>query len=250
MKKGDEKVEAELLGMKERSRAFEALACQADLVIPTIICCDSRVVLPDTLQVIGGKKVLFIPIPTIGSGAPSRSRLRGVISEIRGWGVEPEKIRLLVTQHGDTQEVGGEADHITCGLRKFFDANKVALAKLQRLLLPWSVKYKDDHEDNTLAPDRLSLEVLRREAPAVMSLVDKLYEASGEDSASRIPRRLLIRAAYRNTDFNLEGNEIGVFMRMREYLADAEYADIKKTCRVGIAKYDHQKYEYGHLGLG
>lgn len=244
-KKTTEIIKNELLGMKERLRSFEVLACQADLVVLTIVCCDSRVVLPDTLQTIqtaeGTKQVLFIPIPTIGSGAPSRSRLRGVLSQIRSWGVDPEKIRLLVTQHGDTQEVEGEHDHITCGLRKFFDTNKKELKRLRRQLIPWSVAYKRTHQDRSLAPDRLSLEILRREAPAIMNLVDRLYEASGKDSATRIPRRLLIRSAYRNSDFDLEENEIGVFERLQEYLQDPEYSDITGTCQIGIAKYDHQK---------
>jgi hypothetical protein len=60
----------DLQEMKKRIAEYKALALQADRVVITIICCDSREVLPEKLVAVrkkngGAEKVLFITIPTI-----------------------------------------------------------------------------------------------------------------------------------------------------------------------------------------
>lgn len=242
----------DLVEVKKRIAAFKERARQADRVVITIICCDSRVVFPENLVEIPTatdktEKVLFIPVPTIGSGAPSRSRMRGILHEvIAHWGVAAEKVSILVTQHGDTHEVSvqhDETDHaISCGLRKVLLQNSEALNELGSKLLAWSYRYKAEHRDVTLAPDRLPLEVIRTEAPAVMALVDTIHETSGPEGA-RLPRRLIIRAAYRNHHSNLVLNEESVVAKIYEYLlADIEKPDFVHHA-VGYAAYNHQSKE-------
>lgn len=55
-----------------------------------------------------------------------------------------------------------------------------------------------------------------------------------------MPRRLLIRAAYRNGSFDIHGNELESMDKVAEYIADEENKDIFQTCAVGAAYYDHQ----------
>lgn len=233
-------VRLDLTEMHTRIDAYKERARQADRVVITIVCCDSRVALPEGLVTIKKQdgtteKVLFITLPTIGSGAPSSSRLRGIQRVIeQDWGVKPEKLSFLVTQHGDSHEVAAqhdESDHaITCGLRKVLLQNSAALGKLSRRLADWTYGYKMRNRDMTLAPDRLSLEVLRQEAPKIMELVDAIYESSGP-VGSRLPRRLIIRAAYRNSHSNMALNEGKVVAKVHEYLLNT----LTQSARDGVA---------------
>ena len=81
----------DLKEMSARIEAYKERARQADRVVITIVCCDSRVVLPEELVTVQKEddtteQVLFITLPTIGSGAPSRSRLRGIQAELeKNW---------------------------------------------------------------------------------------------------------------------------------------------------------------------
>lgn len=246
----EELLSIDLEHINKRIEDFREKARQADRVVITIICCDSRVVLPEELVTIqtnhGIETVLFIPVPTIGSGAPSRSRLRSIYQQLtETWHVNPLKIAFLSTQHGDSREIAEHQDgviddtHISCGLRKFFKQEMRALASLRQLLIAWSYRYKAEQGDKTLAPDRMPLQMLRIQVPHIMAEVDRLHEATGH-LGQRIPRRLLIRAAYRNNHSDLELNEFNVFERILSYLQDDEYATDRVGFQVGHASYDHQ----------
>ena len=241
----------DLKEMSTRIEAYKERARQADRVVITIVCCDSRVVLPEELVTVQKEddtteQVLFITLPTIGSGAPSRSRLRGIQAELeKNWGVAPEKISFLVTQHGDSHEVAvqhDESDHaVTCGLRKVLLQNSEALGTLSRWLAAWTYEYKMKHTDQTLAPDRMSLELLSQEAPQIMQLVDSIHMASGPEGA-RLPRRLIIRAAYRNSHSNMALNEEIIAGRIHEYLLNQlpQTTGEQPEYPVAHAAYNHQ----------
>jgi hypothetical protein len=241
--------------MKSRIAEYKERARQADRVVITVVCCDSRVVLPEKLVTINKKdgsteRVLFITVPTIGSGAPSKSRLRGIQQQIeKDWGVAAEKVSFLVTQHGDAHEVSAqhdETDHaITCGLRKVLLNNNAALGKLSEWLASWTQEYKMKNRDFTLAPDRMTLDQLRQEAPEIMALVDEIHESSGAVGA-RLPRRLIIRAAYRNHHSNMALNEASVVAKVHEYVISEQQrkaAETNALYPVGYAAYNHQTKE-------
>lgn len=245
--------------MKTRIAEYKERARMADRVVITIICCDSRVVLPEKLVSVpkkngGTEQVLFITIPTIGSGAPSKSRLRGILQQLEeNWGVAPEKISFLVTQHGDSHEVAAqhdEADHaITCGLRKVLLQNSAEMTQLSNWLAAWTYQYKMINHDPTLAPDRLDLAVLRAQAPEIMQLVDAIHEGSGPAGA-RLPRRLIIRVAYRNHHSNMALNEASVVAKVQEFVlshtqrhVEPEEAEQQPTYPIGYAAYNHQTKE-------
>jgi hypothetical protein len=246
-----ELIELDLPQLKNRIEAFRQRALEADRVVITIICCDSRVVMPEQLVEVqtgkGSEQVLFIPVPTIGSGAPSRSRLRSVYQQVtEGWQVDPKKVAFLMTQHGDSQEINDldagipDVTHISCGLRKFFNQESRALSRLRQLLIAWSFRFKAEKGDKTLAPDRMTLAQLRSEVPHIMAEVDRLHQATGK-LGLRVPRRLLIRAAYRNNHSDLELNEFNVFEKVMSYLQDPEYASSRSDLKAGHATYDHQQ---------
>lgn len=252
-----ELLELDLKEIKSRINAYKDRARVADRVVIIIICCDSRVVLPEELVTVqkpqGSEQVLFITVPTIGSGAPSRSRLRGIFQQItQEWQVDPRKVAFLVTQHGDSQEISDlheleqDTSLISCGLRKFYLQEQKSLSHLRQLLVAWTYKYKAEQGDPTLAPDRMSLSELRTLVPGIMKEVDKIHERTGK-AGFRIPRRLIIRAAYRNSHSDLELNEFSVFDKVAGYLQDPEYARYRADIFIGHASYDHQ-HKSLHLG--
>lgn len=233
--KTEQQILTDIPGMKERVEEYKNVVRQADLCIVTFICSDSRVSLPQELVEIpmtDGQKVraAFIGVPTIGGGLPSRSRVRGVISELGAWGVKPERLRMLVTQHGDTNEID-HGDGLSCGLRKFLYQNKEELLAIRSLLLPWSDSHKRKTGDITKAPDRCELSVLSRECPDILEKMYLLAEKTG------VPTRLILRAAYRNGDFSIGENGEIVRRGISQYLMDREYKEILTTCEVGLAEF-------------
>jgi len=260
-------IEQDLEDVVSRMRQYKQLATQADEVIITIICCDSRVVLPQSLVTVpdansshGVKKVLFVPFPTIGGGAPSRSRFKLVKDELLKWVKDPSKLKVLVTQHGDTAELShlgltqnNDSVRISCGLRKVFNSYLAQFLVLKSHLETWVDSQNKSLNHQTFVPDRCGLAELGALCPDIMLEVNKLHEASGP-IGQRIPKRLIIRTAYRDASPNLEGNEEAVARRMRTILTESEHQDIYPYCSVYMANYDHQKKElifnnhYSRLG--
>ncbi len=205
-------------------------AREADFAVVTIACCDSRQALPENLVTTNisirqgeeptAKKVLFVTITTIGGGAPSRSRLREVVKQLQNeWGVDPHKIKILVTQHGDDEETQhalevGESDpkHITCGLRKFFHQHETELSHIGAALHMLANQIKINTEVTTWAPDRVELDELRKLCnlntnPIIKYLFYFIEEYfATQEAGTRLPLRLMIRAAYRNGNPGIQHN--------------------------------------------
>lgn len=230
-------------GISKRINEYIHELRTADMVVITLACSDSRVVLPSKQVLVPMKNgiqkhVMFMGIPTIGGGSPSRSRLRGIIKTLKAWGIAKDRINILVTQHGDTSEISAAlaktSGHISCGLRTFFNQHKNELEDIRELLITWSRQYKRKVNDTRAAPDRLPLEIIAHECPEVMRLINTLHDNTG------MPRRLLLRAAYRNGSFDIHGNELEIMDKVAEYIADEENKDIFPTCAIGAAYYDHQ----------
>ncbi len=241
-------ITSDISSLPERVRQYRKNAREADEVVITITCCDSRVVLPTDLVVLkdasypdGEKRVLFVALPTIGSGAPSKSRLRGVFAQLEKWGVPDENIRILVTQHGDTEEVARSLagkrspDHITCGLRKVFSTLAEELTHIRSQLILWVEPHRQQLQNKRFAPDRVALKYLYDECPEIMRLIDDLHQKT------QLPHRLIVRICWRNSDFDLEGNEASVVQRLYVHLGSEEFAHLYPTCRVSVADYDHQQ---------
>ncbi len=254
-------LEHDLKNMRTRIEQYKQLALTADMVVISLVCSDSRVVLPPELVNIKMEngsisKTLFMGVPTIGGGYPSQSRLRGVIRILEEWGVDKKKLRILATQHGSTKEIKNalkknEADgehKVTCGLRQFFEKYQVELADIRGRLIPWARRLKQERNDKKVAPDRLALEEIEQLYPELMAQVNELHQKSG------MPRRLILRAAYRNSSFDIEQNELLVAEKVGEYLQHDEYQDIYPTCLVAAAMFDHQQKNiqllHKHAGLG
>ncbi len=244
---------SDLLELPTRVDQYRDIVASSDLAVVTFVCSDSRVSLPINpveLEMEDGttKKTVFVGIPTIGGGLPSRSRFRGVIQELQNWGVSEDKIHILATQHGDSDEIEHSATHpfaesserITCGLRNFLSGHKTELTEIRNMLIPWSDDYKRRMNDITRAPDRLDFSVLEKECPDILEKITALSESTGEYGL-RIPRRLLLRAAYRNENFGIEENGESVRRGMAEYMRHPEFESLRKTARIGLADYDHQK---------
>lgn len=234
---------------------FQKKACQADEVVIALGCSDSRVRFPTDFVTVHNKekkecKVLFIMIPTIGGGAPSRTRLKRVIDDIVAWGVAASKIKILVTQHGNTQEISQRIGHygfsteptqlVSCGLRKFFAQYAQELSYLHTLLLQWSDRHRQNMSQQHFIPDGISLRVLENECPEAYDLISQISPHS-TDSQYKLPRRLIFRAAYRNANFDIEENGETVRSRVAEYLREPEFANVFATCTVGLADYDHNQ---------
>ncbi len=254
-------LETDLKDIRTRIEEYKQLAISADMVVITLVCSDSRVVLPQGLVDIEMEdgtiaKTLFLGVPTIGGGYPSQSRLRGVIRVLEEWGVDKTKFRVLATQHGSKKEVRAalkknepDPDHkVTCGLRQFFEKYHTELGAIRGRLVPWARRLKQDRNDKKVAPDRLPLEEIEALYPELMEQINELHQKSG------LPRRLIIRAAYRNSSFDIEQNELLVAEKVGEYLQHTEYEDIYPTCLVAAALYDHQQKNinliHKHAGLG
>lgn len=236
-------IQQDIGGISPRIDRYIHELIAADHVVITLACSDSRVVFPSTPVVVTMKngadqRVMFVGIPTIGGGSPSRSRLRGIIKTLKAWGVTKDRIGILVTQHGDTSEINAAlaktSGHISCGLRTFFNQYKNELEDIRELLIAWSRQYKRTVNDPRAAPDRLPLEVITQQCPEVMKLVTTLH------AKTNMPRRLLIRAAYRNGSFDIHSNELEIMDKVAQYIADEENEDIFPTCAIGAAYYDHQ----------
>ncbi|PJE64035.1 hypothetical protein COU89_00040 [Candidatus Roizmanbacteria bacterium CG10_big_fil_rev_8_21_14_0_10_45_7] len=236
-------IKQDIEGISKRINEYIHELRTADMVVITLACSDSRVVLPSNQVLVPmkngvQKRVMFVGIPTIGGGSPSRSRLRGIIKTLKAWGIAKDHINILVTQHGDTSEISATlaktSGHISCGLRTFFNHHKGDLEGIRELLIAWSRQYKRKVDDARAAPDRLPLETIAHECPEVMKLINTLHDNTG------MPRRLLLRAAYRNGSFDIHGNELEIMDKVAEYIADEENKDIFPTCAIGAAYYDHQ----------
>lgn len=239
----------QLLGVDNRIKQFQKSANEADQVVLTLGCSDSRVRLPENLVILHDKNgkeisVLFIMLPTIGGGVPSRSRLYRTVSDIISWGVKSEKIRILVTQHGDTLEIQERIGRyglsqepkqlLSCGLRKFFAQYANELSYIRTVLAAWSDRYKQESNDRNKVLDIVPLELLSESCPEAYQEISKLSKKTG-----RVPRRLLIRAAYRNATFDIEENGEAVRSKIAEYLREEEFREIFSSCTVGLADYDH-----------
>lgn len=239
-------LDLEIEGMLSRIERYKQQLLEADSVVITLVCSDSRVVLPSGVQLhtmVDGSKqrVMYVGIPTIGGGVPSRSRLRGVMKTLERWGVNPGKLKILVTQHGDTEEIKSSHSHeascVSCGLRKFFSEYKTELSQIREELLWWTREYKRKTNNPKAAPDRVSLEFLDQKIPHIMSLVTELNRQTG------LPRRLIVRAAYRNTSFEMHANLLDTWDRVGNYLLADEFKAIFASCVVAAANYDHQRKE-------
>ena len=243
--------QSEIDGVHNRISEYKNEVLDADIVVIALGCSDSRVVVPQIQRKTemcddSIKKVMYISVPTIGGGLPSRSRLRGVINTLLKWGVEGKKLRILVIPHGSTEEIHlskhldtdtTDADiETTCGLRTALKKYEPEFLAIRKVLLPWTLRLKQEENDKTLAPDRMTLEELEAKCPQVMKLVLELHEKSG------LPRRFIIRTAYRNADFRITANEMAVFTAVCGYLTD-EYPELFATCLVAMAKYDHNRKE-------
>lgn len=250
--------ELDLQDVLTRIAKYKKKLIDSDMVVVTLVCSDSRVVLPIeplSVQMDDGteKMMVFIGVPTIGGGFPSKSRTRGVIRTLERWGVPKEKIKILVTQHSDGKERNaGKAEpecKITCGLRNLLSKYEVELTSIREQLMVWSRRYKQQLNDPTAAPDRLELSVIGNAAPEIMAEVVALHKKTG------LPRRLIIRAAYRNSSFDIKDNLLESLDKVAEYVAGDEYADMYLTCLVAAAYYDHLQKElefpskYADLGM-
>lgn len=234
---------------------FKENILNSDLVCIVITCCDSRVVLPSHLVEIedgeGAKKVQFLPLPTIGSGAPSRMRLSLLIEELFKLGVSASKIKIIVTQHGDTEEIAAAHStetipevKCTCGLR--------AVLHQKRSVVTDDLRYRFDHwvygikqeigmkdgsaEGLIWAPDRASLEELETRNPSIMeeikNIADKLH----------ISRRLLLRILHRNADSDIAKNERMTYQKVRAAIVE-KFPELWPALKIYSAYYNHNSKE-------
>lgn len=260
--------DSELASIQDRIQAFQKKACAADQVVIALGCSDSRVRFPDEYVLVhdadGNEiRVLFIMLPTIGGGSPSRSRMKRVLSDLISWGVNREKIRILVTQHGSTTEVTQRVGHhgceyeprqlVSCGLRNFFAQYAEQLSHIHTLLNAWGDRYKQTLNNPSHVLDSVKLPELERACPeAYKKICEVALQASSAEYS--LPKRLVLRAAYRNTTFDIEENGESVRAKVSEILRETEFSDIFSTCLVGLADYDHNKkrvlfaHPYSSLG--
>ncbi len=236
----------DLEGLGQRLEDFRELAKQADEVWITIVCCDSRVRLPEELVEVEtkelnvdgtkkSKKILFVPLVTIGSGAPSEKRFRKTKEVLLEWGVAASKIRVLVTQHGDHDEINGLREgHISCGLRKVYDGFYDQFSTLSRIVSREISRLKRLKDNPEFSIDHLTLPELNKELPRSMTAINEIHQNTG------IPTRLLLRAVVRNFDSDLNENLDMVVQKMRGYVFSSKNADIRQHCEVLSAIYDHQ----------
>lgn len=111
----------EILGFEERSEDWYKQAKSADEMWFVVVCDDSREGVPTGLIDFEGKKVLMHAIPAIGGGVP-RYNLPQLLSEYQAGNVTVEKMRVVTTQHGSSNETtktmfGHGESGLTCGLR-------------------------------------------------------------------------------------------------------------------------------------
>ncbi len=238
-----------------RIEQYKQLVCTADEVVITLGCSDSRVRFPLELVPVHRRdgttlNVAFIFLSTIGGGTPSRSRLRKVCTDIMNWGVNKERLKILVTQHGDTSEIVAQKGHlgfskeapklVSCGLRAFFATYADQLTQLHILITAWADRVKQQTNQPSFLADGVSFDQLEADCPEIVRIIDAVSNqaSSGEFV---LPRRLILRAAYRTTTFDIEENGEAVRSRIAEFLREAEFGDIFTTCTVGLADYDHNK---------
>lgn len=234
---------------------FKENIIHADEVCIVITCCDSRVALPTHLVEMadkeGAKKIQLLPLPTIGSGAPSRMRLSLFIEELFKLGVSADKIKIIVTQHGDTEEIAVARSAIsstevkcTCGLRAVLQQTKSVVTD--------DLRYRFDHwvygvkqevgmkhgsaEGLIWAPDRASLEELEtRNSPLmaeIKTIADKLH----------ISRRLLLRILHRNADSDIAKNERMTYQKVRAAIVE-KFPELWPALKIYSAYYNHNSKE-------
>lgn len=123
-----EQIRGEIRGFSGRLREHHKRTMDADLLAFVLGCDDARGKIEGLYEIdwfrTGRKKVMFQYIPSIGGGENSET----LISALYGYLVSPRVVdvsetEVIVTQHGDTQEVnaaiaGGRINEPSCGLRK------------------------------------------------------------------------------------------------------------------------------------
>lgn len=248
-------VPEDLHSIFDRIEQYKRVVCAADEVVITLGCSDSRVRFPlDLVSVhaLNGStlRVAFIFLSTIGGGTPSRSRLRKVCTDIIGWGVKRERLRILVTQHGDTSEIEAQKGQlgfskeapklVSCGLRKFFASYADELTQLHILITAWADRVKQETNQPAFLADGASFDQIAAQSPEIAELLDSVAKRA-TTGGYHLPKRLVLRAAYRTTTFDIEENGEAVRARIAEFLREQEFSDIFTTCTVGLADYDHNK---------
>jgi len=243
-------IEGDLLGAAQRIREFQNEVASADTTVLAFGCSDARVQWPKgpvkVLMENGEEKsIMFVGVSIIGSGLASRRRFYQTVHVLQDWGAKD--LMVLATQHGDSDEIAHAKNHtsdsdvrLTCGLRNFMGTYKKELTEIRSLLMPWNDEYKRKTGDITKAPDRMELSKLTQECPDIMELIRSLSEKTGPEGY-RIPQRLILRAAYRNSNFDIEENGEMVRKGLAEYLRHPDHKEIYRHCRVGLADYDHKK---------
>ena len=186
-----ESIAQEFVGVKARIAEYAEQLRQSDTVVIMIGCSDARVGTPITM--IDG--VSYIYLPVIGGGVPEKELLEALLNQLRQLNINVyHKVQILLTQHGDTQEVTHilagrhkEAnEHITCGLRGVIHKHKNKLEELRTFILRY---------DRSKIPDDLL---------NIISLINKLPELL------QIPKRLILNAVLNNSSSNMQANLVGV----------------------------------------
>lgn len=234
---------------------FKENILNSDWVCIVITCCDSRVVLPSHLVEIadeeGTKNAHLLSLPTIGSGAPSRMRLAWSIEELFKLGVSADKIKIIVTQHGDTEEITAAHSKVstpevkcTCGLRAVLQQTKsVVTDDLRYRFDQWVYGVKQEvglergsAEGLVWAPDRASLEELETRNPSLMAEIKIIADAL------HIPRRLLLRILHRNADSDIAKNERMTYQKVRAAIIE-KFPELWPAIKIYSAYYNHNSKE-------
>lgn len=239
------------LTLNERVGQYIESLRTADIVCIVTTCCDSREVVPShefSITKDGeSKTVIMVSVPTIGGGALSRMRIKLLVDSLIAYGVDTKKITVLVTQHGDEQEIiAATRDAITdeiactCGARQVIRQAQSSISdSLKRKFATWvrSVKEKVGREQGpdkglTWAPDRATLEELYGLNPTLM------FKIAGIAESLHIPRRLLIRVLHRLADSNILNNADTTLAKVAEAIT-LKFPDDWPFMRVISALYEH-----------
>jgi hypothetical protein len=230
---------------EERLHEFDQRIVNPEVLVCLVSKCpDARVVLPEEVLTIttntGQKLIQMIAVPTIGSGSPNRTRLETMIKSLSDKGVRVENIRIVVTQHGDSDEIDS-ADHpnhvhdITCGLRSMLHQITKTVPDFEHTAYrfrEWVLSMKQKLDDPSWAPDHVPLADLRRTSPVLMGEITSI---AGQ---LHLPVRLLMRAIWRNTDESISRNEQSVLEKVYEKvrsMTDPRWRQIP----ISSALYDH-----------
>lgn len=137
--KGAWEIAADAHGARERVSGYhKEIASRAKWLIIFVGCCDSRVEVPDGIQLILDKdekliEVAFQYLPVIGAGAPDETLLNGVIDTYVEAGMQRSQIMVVIAQHGSHDEVSyamnqnnaNPLEHATCGARAHYGDEKL-----------------------------------------------------------------------------------------------------------------------------